>query len=110
MNKPMVFGKNNDKGIILNGLTPKVVDLAEGKYSINDLWVHDENDESPARAFILSQFSELENFPLPIGIFRKINKSTYDDDFHKQIEEVKKKKGEGDLRKLYFTGNMWEVN
>ncbi len=109
-NKPMVYGKNNDKGIVLDGLSPKVVNLEEGKYSVNDLWIHDENDASPARAFILAQFSEHENFPLPIGIFRKINKSTYDEDFHKQIKEVKEKKGEGDLRKLYFTGNMWEVN
>ena len=109
-NKPMMFGKNKDKGIILDGLSAKVVELSDGKYSVNDLWIHDQYDENPARSLILSQFSEMNGFPLPIGIFRQINKSTYEDDFHKQIEEVKEKKGEGDLRKLYFTGNMWEVN
>jgi 2-oxoglutarate ferredoxin oxidoreductase subunit beta len=109
-NKPMVYGKNKEKGIIIDGLTPKVVNLEDGKYSINDLWIHNELDENAARAFILSQFSENEGFPLPVGIFRQIKKSTYDDDFHRQIEEVKEKKGKGDLRKLYFTGNLWEVN
>ena len=109
-NKPMVFGKNNDKGIVMDGLTPKVVNISDGNHSINDLWVHDENDENPARAYILSQFSEMQDFPLPIGIFRKIQKPTYEEDFHKQIEEVKRTKGEGDLRKLYYSGNLWEVN
>ncbi|MCL5028943.1 MAG: 2-oxoacid:ferredoxin oxidoreductase subunit beta [Bacteroidetes bacterium] len=109
-NKPMVFGKNNDKGIRLNGLEPEVIDLSDGKYSVNDVWVHNENDKNPARAFILSQFSEREGLPLPIGVIRKISKTTYDHDFHEQISEVKKQKGKGDLRKLLFSGNMWEVN
>lgn len=109
-NKPMIFGKNKDKGIMLKGLSAKVVDLSNGEYSEEDLWVHDEHDENSARAYILSQFSETDGFPLPVGIFRQIEKSTYEEDFHKQIDEVKKSKGEGDLKKLYFTGNIWEVN
>ena len=109
-NKPMVFGINNNKGIRLNGLEPEVIDISNGKYSVSDVWVHNENDENPARAFILSQFSEKEGLPLPIGVIRRISKPTYDQDFHKQIEEVKKQKGNGDLKKLLFSGNMWEVN
>ena len=109
-NKPMIFGLNNDKGIRLNGLEPEVIDISNGKFSISDVWVHNENDENPARAFILSQFSEREGLPLPIGVIRKISKPTYDHDFHEQIEAVKKQKGTGDLKKLLFSGNMWEVN
>ncbi len=108
--KPMIFGKNQDKGIKLEGLNPKVVDLANGEASVNDLWIHDEFDESPARAFILAQFTENENMPLPVGVFRQIKRSTYDKDFHEQIERIKKVKGEGDLKKLLFAGNMWTVN
>jgi 2-oxoglutarate/2-oxoacid ferredoxin oxidoreductase subunit beta len=108
--KPMVFGMNKDKGIRLNGLEPEVVDIGNSKYSVDDLWVHDELDKNPVRAYLLSQFTEKEGLPLPIGIIRKINKSTYDDDFHEQIKQVKQQKGEGDLRKLLFSGNMWEVS
>ncbi len=108
--KPMLFGKENDKGIILNGLVPEVVSLKDGKYSVNDLWIHDEFDINMTRAHILSQFSDRDNFPLPIGVIRQENKSTYDSDFHSQIEAVKKEKGKGDLKKLLFGGNMWEVN
>jgi 2-oxoglutarate ferredoxin oxidoreductase subunit beta len=108
--KPMVYGKNNDKGIILDGLSPRVVDLSEGKYSVNDLWVHNEFDNSKTTAQILAQFTEMEGFPTPIGVFRQELKSTYDEDFHQQIDNLKKTKGEGDLREIYFAGNTWEVN
>ncbi|MHB8335962.1 MAG: 2-oxoacid:ferredoxin oxidoreductase subunit beta [Ignavibacteriaceae bacterium] len=108
--KPMVFGKNMDKGIVLDGLTPKVVRINEGEFSVNDLWVHDEFDKSPARASLLAEFQELEGFPHPVGVIREINKTTYDEEFHTQINNVKKQKGEGDLKKLLFSGNIWTVN
>lgn len=108
--QPMVFGKNKDKGIKLDGMTPMVVDLTSGKYSKDDLWVHDEFDPNPARTAILAMFDETPGFPTPIGVFRQIFKETYDEGLFRQIEEVKKKKGEGDLEKILFSGNVWEVN
>jgi len=107
--KPLVFGKNNEKGIRLEGMDPKIVDLTTGEYSINDLWIHDEFDENPARSFVLAHFADLENFPTPIGVFRQVKKSTYDSDLMRQIEEVAKLKGKGDLEKLFRQGNTWEV-
>ena len=109
-NKPMIFGKEKNKGIKLDGLNPVVVDIAEGKNSVNDLWVHDEFDKNSFRAHIISQFTEMENFPTPVGVLRQEHKSTYEDDLHLQLQEAKKTKGEGDLRKLLFSGNMWDVN
>jgi 2-oxoglutarate ferredoxin oxidoreductase subunit beta len=108
--KPMIFGKNNDKGIKLNGLTPEVIDISNGKFSANDVWIHDEFDKNSFRAYILSHFTEMDGFPTPVGIFRQEFKSSYDEDFHEQINNIKKIKGEGDLRKLLFSGNMWEVS
>ena len=108
-NKPMIFGKNSDKGIRLNGLTPEIVDISNGNYSVNDLWVHNEFEKTNAAANILSHLSEMEGFPTPVGVLRQEIKSTYNEDFHEQINNVKKTKGEGDLRKLLFSGNTWEV-
>jgi len=106
----MVFGKNKDKGIKLDGLKPIVVDITNGKYSINDVLVHDEFDESPLRATILSSFTTMPGFPTPVGVFRQIFKPTYGQGLTEQIEEIKKRKGEGDLEKVLFSGNTWEVN
>lgn len=108
--KPMVFGKENNKGIILDGFTPRVVDLTNGKYSLDDLWIHDERDLHASRAYILTQFAEFENLPTPIGVFRRIDKPTYEQDLHQQINDVIEKEGEGNLKDLLFSGNTWEVN
>jgi len=109
-NQPMVFGKNKDKGIKLDGLKPVVIDISNGKHSINDVFVHDEFDESPVRSTILSSFTNMPGFPTPIGVFRQVFKPTYGQGLTEQIEEVKKRKGEGDLEKVLFSGNTWEVN
>lgn len=108
--KPLVFGKDNSKGIKLDGFKPVVVDLNDGKNSINDLWVHDDHDESPARAFILSQFTETPGLPTPIGVFRAIVKETYDEGIQTQIQRITEKKGKGDLKSLLYSGGTWEVN
>ncbi len=108
--KPLIFGKNKDKGIKLDGFKPVIVDLNDSKNSVNDLLVHDEFDESPVRATILSHLTDDPEFPHPIGVFRAINKPTYDEGIVNQINDVKLKKGEGDFEKLLFSGNTWEVN
>jgi 2-oxoglutarate ferredoxin oxidoreductase subunit beta len=107
--KPMVFGKNKDKGIIIDGTTPKVVSITEGKYSINDLLVHNEFDKSVVLAYLLGQMSNHSEFPTPIGVFRQIVKHTYNEDLENQIKTVTEKKGAGDFEKFLFSGNTWEV-
>ena len=60
--KPMVFGKNQDKGIKLDGPHPIVVDISNGKYSKDDLWVHDEFTDTPIHAMILAHMDERPDF------------------------------------------------
>lgn len=107
--KPMIYGVENNKGIILKGFTPVSVDLTSGEYSESDLWVHDEKDENPIRAFILAHMTDYPSMPTPIGVFRDIDKPTYNDGVHAQLENVKTKKGEGNLHDLLYGGNTWEV-
>ena len=64
--KPMIFGKNKDRGIRLKGLTPEVVTLGNG-ISTSDLLVHDEHD--PVLGFLLSRMAP-PAFPTPIGVIR----------------------------------------
>ena len=108
--KPLVFGANKDKGIMLDGLNPVIIDLNDGKHSINDCWIHDEFDDNPTRVFLLARFTDLPGYPTPIGIFRQFNKPNYDDDYVHQIEHLKSTKGVGDYKKLMFTSNTWEVH
>jgi 2-oxoglutarate ferredoxin oxidoreductase subunit beta len=106
--KPMVFGKENDKGIKLDGFKPVVVSLNDGKHSINDLLVHD--DKSRELAFILSELTEYPGYPTPIGVFLDIPRNIYDDDMTMQITKAKQKLGDGELDKLLSSGNTWQIN
>ncbi|MBK7377500.1 MAG: 2-oxoacid:ferredoxin oxidoreductase subunit beta [Ignavibacteriales bacterium] len=109
-NQPMLFGAKKDKGLKLVGTKPVVININEPVNSVNDVLVHNEFDDSPVLSMILSHLSDSPNMPVPIGVFRQIMKTTYDEAVANQIAEVKKIKGEGDLEKLLFAGSTWEVN
>lgn len=108
--KPMIFGKDADKGIMLNGFIPIVVNLSVNPQLENMLLIHDEFEESGILASILTQMSEKTGLPTPFGIFRRVNQPTYVDGVTRQINEVTEKKGKGTLQKLLNEGNIWEVN
>jgi 2-oxoglutarate/2-oxoacid ferredoxin oxidoreductase subunit beta len=105
--KPMIFGKKRDKGIRLNGLTPEVVALGDG-ITEEDLLVHDEHAELPSLAYILSRM-EPPAFPVPLGVFRTVEKPTYADLMIGQVKKAVQQRGEGDLSKLYHDADTWVV-
>ena len=105
--KPMVFGKNHDRGIRLNGLKPEVVALADG-VTESDLLVHDAHAEDPTLAWMLSRM-EPPNFPTPMGVFRDVRKPTYTELMTQQNEAARARRGAGDLTKLFLDSDTWEV-
>ena len=86
--KPMVFGREREKGIFLHGLTPKVINFKKAGFEETDLLYHDENAEESTLAFFLSRMKYPE-FPEPIGIFRAIQKPTYNELLDQQMEQAK---------------------
>ena len=75
--KPLIFGKNRDKGIRLNGMDPEVVELGKG-ISEDDLLFHDEKAPRTDLAYLLSRMRH-PDFPEPIGVFRDVDRPTYDE-------------------------------
>jgi len=106
--KPMVFGKEKDKAIKLDGFKPVLIDLNDGKHSINDALIY--NEKSKELAYIISQFSDNPAMPLPVGVFLDIDYTTFEDDMTAQINDVIKKKGEGDIDTLLRGNSFWEIN
>jgi len=105
-NKPLVFGKEREKGIWLDGnRKPRVVELGKGIRE-DDLLFHDESDES--HAFLLSRMRWPE-FPEPVGVFYRIEDDCYEDLLERQVTEAKEKKGEGDLETLFNSGEVYTV-
>jgi 2-oxoglutarate ferredoxin oxidoreductase subunit beta len=107
--KPLVFGANKDKAVVLDGFTPRVVSLAD--YSLNEVWIHDETDRT--KAGILTRFFDdprnADSLPRPFGIFYVEQRDTYEDVMNQQLEEAKRLKGESDLDALLRGNNTWEV-
>lgn len=105
--KPLIFGKEKNKGIRLNGFTPEIVSLKDAKYSVNDLLVHNEKDTT--LSFILSDMTTNPHLPRPLGVFLSIERPTYEEEMQRQIEFAKQKRGEGDLKKLLHSGEIWTI-
>jgi 2-oxoglutarate ferredoxin oxidoreductase subunit beta len=103
--KPLIFGKNKDKGIRMNGQRPEVAQLGDGATE-KDLVVHDETNL--ALAFMLANFEP--PLPTPIGVFYAISRPTFDGAVNQQLEEAKSKQGPGELQALLNRGDTWTVN
>ena len=106
--KPLVFGKNKDKGIRMRGIELEVVALGGG-VTEKDLIVHDEAHPNPAYAFLLSRMDGVAGFPTPLGVLRAVDAPRYEAGMNDQLRQIVAKKGKGDLGQLLRAGDTWEV-
>jgi 2-oxoglutarate ferredoxin oxidoreductase subunit beta len=106
--KPMIFGKDRNLGIRMNGAHPEVVTIGENGVTEADILIHDINLEDPSVAFMLARM-EQPDFPQPVGVFRAVERPSYDHMLAEQIETAIAKSGPGTLEKLIYSGDMWTV-
>jgi 2-oxoglutarate/2-oxoacid ferredoxin oxidoreductase subunit beta len=106
--KPMIFGKDRNRGIRMNGAHPEAVTIGENGITEDQLLVHDIYLKDPSVAFMLARM-EQPDFPQPVGIFRAVERATYEELMRDQIESAIAKSGAGDLTKLINAGDTWIV-
>jgi 2-oxoglutarate ferredoxin oxidoreductase subunit beta len=101
--KPLRFGKELEKGLVLNGLS------LESKENPSDAEVitHDVKEPSGALAFQLARMTHPKH-PVPVGIFRQVERPTYTEGVRSQMEATKAK-AQADLGKLFNSGSTWTV-
>jgi len=105
----MIFGKNRDKGIRLNGkMEPEVVQLGNG-IKEDDLLFHDEKAAEPSLAFMLSRM-RYPDFPEPFGVLRDVDAPLFEAGVDRQLAESEARHGRGTLEKLLNSGDTWTVN
>jgi 2-oxoglutarate ferredoxin oxidoreductase subunit beta len=102
--RPMIFGRNRDRGIRLRGFVPEVVELGSG-VSETELLVHDEQD--PTIAAFLSRLGP-PDFPTPIGVLYAVDRPSYDAAVNAQVAAAKAQ-APADLRALLHRGETWTV-
>jgi 2-oxoglutarate ferredoxin oxidoreductase subunit beta len=105
--RPLVFGKDRNKGIRLHGLNPEVVELGNG-IALDDLLVHDEKASEPSLAYLLSRMV-YPDFPECVGVFRCVERPTYEDVVNKQMNDLIATRGAGKLEDLFASDETWIV-
>ncbi|AEN72273.1 2-oxoglutarate synthase [Rhodothermus marinus SG0.5JP17-172] len=104
--KPLVFDEGR-KGIRLDGFQPEVIDLTDGRWSLDDCLVYDETNRELAH--IMARIFFRPDLPQPFGVFYREERPTYEDLLHRQIAEVTARKGKGDLQALLQSGDTWVI-
>ena len=108
--EPLVFGdRGARKGIRIDDGVASLVDLPEGADPReHGVAVHDEQ-RTAAFAFALASIAP-PRFPIPVGVFRAVEKATYEDLLGGQIEAAVAERGPGDLAALLHSGDTWTVS
>ena len=108
--QPLVWGpKGAQRGIRIHDGVPSIVTLADGDDpAAKGVATHREGHESPAYAFALASLARPQ-FPIPIGVFRAVEKSTYEQLLDHQVTSALAERGKGDLAKLLHSGDTWTV-
>jgi 2-oxoglutarate ferredoxin oxidoreductase subunit beta len=104
--EPLIFGKDRDKGVRVDGMTPEVVELGNG-VAESDLAVHREDMDNTSYAYMLSRMLHPE-FPQPFGILRSVDRPSYTDMLVAQVEEARSVQ-DADLVGLLHSSDTWVV-
>lgn len=104
----MIFGKDRDKGIILQDLKLKVVKLGEDGITEDDILVHDIHELNPGIHYRLAGMT-LPEYPVALGVIRAIDAQTYDTAMQEQHVKVQKASQIKNVDELLRSGATWEV-
>jgi 2-oxoglutarate ferredoxin oxidoreductase subunit beta len=107
--EPMVFGENNEYGLMQEGFGLKVVKLGENGITEKDLLVHDAYCEDNTLHNKLALMDE-PDFPVALGVIRDVKAPSYDESVYAQIEAVRARKPDRTLEEmLMMTSETWEI-
>ena len=103
----MVFGRNRDKGIILDGWKLKVVTIGEDGVTEDDILTHDSRSDNLGLQTMIAEMKG-PDFPVALGVIRDVPEATYEDEVARQVEEVRSKARVHNMDELLHSGSTWE--
>jgi len=106
--EPMIFGKNHDKGLILDGFRLRAVELGKDGYTEKNILVHDAHEPKFGLHMLLvgMQYPDL---PVALGVIRDVPSPTYDDLVRDQIGDVQKNAKMHCMDDLLRSGEVYEL-
>jgi 2-oxoglutarate ferredoxin oxidoreductase subunit beta len=109
--QPIRFGKEREKGIIrapdATLQSVYVNDLGPGGES--KLLVHDAHANNPELAFALSRLAHKRLDRTCIGVFRDVDRPTYDQRMNAQLDQAMETQGKGNLAALITGSDTWKI-
>jgi 2-oxoglutarate ferredoxin oxidoreductase subunit beta len=102
--KPMIFGADREKGLRWNGGKLEICAATDP-----GVLVHDAASADPSLAFALSRLTIEDCGVTPIGVFRNVDRATYDEAMAAQLDTALASQGPGDLGSLLYSGDTWTV-
>ena len=105
----MLFGKNRDKGLMLDGMGLKVVTVGEDGITLDDILTHDATTVNAGIHMMLADM-KYPDYPVALGVIRNVADLTYDDGVRDQIEQVKAQSQIRCMDDLLNSGNTWTVD
>lgn len=106
--KPMIFGKDRDKGLVLDGWNLKVVKIGENGVKESDILVHDAHCEDDTLHKKLALMSA-PDMPIALGVIRDVDEETYDEAVNNQIADVRSRTQVHSFDQLVGTLEHWEM-
>ena len=105
----LVFGENNEFGLVQQGFGLKVVEIGKDGYTLDDVLVHDAHCEDNTLQLKLALMGNNDGFPIALGVIRDVDAPTYNDAVYAQVEEVSAQKKYHNFTELLETNDIWEV-
>ncbi len=106
--KPMIFGANRDKGLVLNGFDLKVVTIGENGITEKDILVHDAKTPDYTMHLKLATM-RYPDMPVAMGVIRDVEEESYETALENQIDEVKSKSKVKNFEQLLDTLEQWDM-
>jgi len=104
---PVLYGPDKSMGLTY-GPYGELVPVEAASVPASELVVHDATRQDPAYAFALSRLDSGDFSHTPIGIFRSVDRPSYDNLMAGQITAARAG-GEGSLTTLLAGNDTWEV-
>lgn len=106
--KPMIFGNERNKGLVLDGFDLKVVTIGENGITEKDILIHDAKCQDTTIHLKLA-LMDGPDMPIALGVIRDVEEESYEEAVEKQIADVQSKTNKHSFDDLMDSLEQWDM-
>lgn len=106
--KPMIFGKERNKGLILDKNKFKVVEIGKNGVTEDDIFIHNAKDPDDTTHYMLARLA-LSDYPVAMGIIRNYNCTVYESELYNQVTHARETSSIKNVDDLLNSGNVFKI-